>query len=165
MTSYTRLETAINTCSQLTPSISNPNKASLFTFLVPFLKALTTAPFTTGSCGALKPFRNRSSTIPSDIREISAAVSKTGMINFLCLCLFGCEGKRTSYFNSFIDTNLIYSFLYKLHKIKFLYMFRASSAHLQEVNDVNFTCMQPLIFSFCKSELLLYYTWNMLSFC
>ena len=29
-------------------------------------------------------------------------------------------------------------------------MFRASSAHLQEVNDVNCTCMQPLVFSFCK---------------
>ena len=54
-------------------------------------------------------------------------------------------------------------FLYKLHKIKFLYMFRASSAHLQEVSDVNCTCMQPLLFSFCKSELLLYCTWNMLS--
>ena len=52
-------------------------------------------------------------------------------------------------FNSFIDTNLIHNFvLYKLHKIKFLYMFRASSAHLQEVNDVNCTCMQPLVFSF-----------------
>ena len=38
-------------------------------------------------------------------------------------------------------------FLYKLHKIKFLYMFRASSAHLQEVNDVNCTCMQHLVFS------------------
>jgi len=38
--------------------------------------------------------------------------------------------------NSFIDTNLIHS-LYKLHKIKFLYTFRASSTHLQEVNDVN----------------------------
>ena len=37
--------------------------------------------------------------------------------------------------HSFIDTNLIHNFLYKLHKIKFLYMFRASSAHLQEVND------------------------------
>jgi hypothetical protein len=34
-------------------------------------------------------------------------------------------------------------------------MFLASSAHLQEVNDVNCTCMQPLVFSFCKSELLL----------
>ena len=43
-------------------------------------------------------------------------------------------------------------------------MFRASSARLQEVNDVNCTCMQPLVFSFCKSELLLYCTWNMLSF-
>ena len=39
-------------------------------------------------------------------------------------------------------------FLYKLHKVKFLYMFRATSAHLQEVNDVNCTCMQPLVFSF-----------------
>ena len=27
-------------------------------------------------------------------------------------------------------------------------MFRPSSAHLQEVNDVNCTCMQPLVFSF-----------------
>jgi len=27
-------------------------------------------------------------------------------------------------------------------------MFRASSAHLQEVKDVNCTCMQPLVFSF-----------------
>ena len=27
-------------------------------------------------------------------------------------------------------------------------MFRASSAHLQEVNDFNCTCMQPLVFSF-----------------
>jgi hypothetical protein len=27
-------------------------------------------------------------------------------------------------------------------------MFRASSAHLQEVNHVNCTCMQPLVFSF-----------------
>jgi len=49
--------------------------------------------------------------------------------------------------NSFIDTNLVRNFLYKLHKIKFLYMFRASPAHLQEVNDVNCTCMQPLVFS------------------
>jgi len=49
---------------------------------------------------------------------------------------------------SFIDTNLIHNFLYKLHNIKFLYMFRVSSAHLQEVNDVNCTCMQPLVFLF-----------------
>jgi len=27
-------------------------------------------------------------------------------------------------------------------------MFRASSAHPQEVNVVNYTCMQPLVFSF-----------------
>ena len=27
-------------------------------------------------------------------------------------------------------------------------MFRASSAHLQEVNDVNCACMQPLVFLF-----------------
>jgi hypothetical protein len=27
-------------------------------------------------------------------------------------------------------------------------MFRASSAHLQEVNDINCTCKQPLVFSF-----------------
>jgi len=39
-------------------------------------------------------------------------------------------------------------FLNKLHKIKFLYMFRASSAHLQEVCDVNCTCMQPLVCPF-----------------
>jgi len=49
---------------------------------------------------------------------------------------------------TFIDTNLIHYFLYKLHKIKFPYMFRASSAHLQEVNNVNCTCTQPLVFSF-----------------
>ena len=42
-------------------------------------------------------------------------------------------------------------------------MFRASSAHLQ-VSDVNCTCMQPLVFSFCKSELLVYCTGNMLTF-
>ena len=54
----------------------------------------------------------------------------------------------TETISSFIDTNLIHNFLYKLHKIKVLYMFRASSAHLQGVNDVNCTCMQPLVFSF-----------------
>ena len=54
----------------------------------------------------------------------------------------------TAALHSFIDTKLIHNFLYKLHKIKFLYMFRASSSHLQEVNDVNCTCMQPLVFSF-----------------
>ena len=46
---------------------------------------------------------------------------------------------------SFIDTNLIHNFLYKLHKIKFLCMFRASSAYLQEVIDVNCTCTINII--------------------
>jgi len=32
-------------------------------------------------------------------------------------------------------------------------MFRASSAHHQEVNVFNYTSMQPLVFSFCKSEI------------
>ena len=58
--------------------------------------------------------------------------------------------------DSFVDTNLIHNFLYKLHKIKSLYMFRASSAHLQEVNDVNCTCMQPLVFSFCAGGRLVH---------
>jgi len=42
--------------------------------------------------------------------------------------------------NFFIITNLIHKFLvhsHKLHKIKFPYMFRAQSAHHQEVNDTN----------------------------
>jgi len=46
--------------------------------------------------------------------------------------LFRKENKL--HYNSFIDTNLIHNFVYRLHKIKFLYMFRASSAHLQEVS-------------------------------
>ena len=58
--------------------------------------------------------------------------------------------------NSFIGTNLIHNFLYKLHKIKFFYMFRGSSAHLQEVNDVNCTCMQPLVFSFSAGSRLVH---------
>jgi hypothetical protein len=33
-------------------------------------------------------------------------------------------------------------------------MFRASSAHLQEVNDVNCTCMQILVSSFSAGGLL-----------
>jgi len=43
---------------------------------------------------------------------------------------------------TFIITNLIHKFLVhsrKLHKIKFLYMFQAQSAHHQEVNDANCT--------------------------
>jgi len=39
-------------------------------------------------------------------------------------------------------------FLYKSRKVKFLYMFRATSARPQEVSDVNRTCMQPQVFSF-----------------
>ena len=35
-------------------------------------------------------------------------------------------------------------------------MFRASSAHLQEVNDVNCACMQPLVFSFSAGGRLVY---------
>ena len=35
-------------------------------------------------------------------------------------------------------------------------MFRASSAHLQEVNDVNCTCMQPLVFSFSAGDRLVH---------
>ena len=76
-------------------------------------------------------------------------------------CVYAVEhfAKGNLLLDSFIDINLIHNFfLYKLHRklhrIKFLYMFRASSAHLQEVNNVNCTCMQPLVFSFCKSELL-----------
>ena len=46
---------------------------------------------------------------------------------------------------SFISTNFDKQFLRKLYKIKRLYMFRASSAHPQEVNVVNCTCMQPLV--------------------
>ena len=40
--------------------------------------------------------------------------------------------------------------------MKFLYMFRASSAQLQEVNDVNCTCMQPLVFSFSAGGCLVH---------
>jgi hypothetical protein len=50
--------------------------------------------------------------------------------------------------NSFINTNLIHNFFYKLHEIKFLYVFRAPSVHPQEVNDVNCICMQQLVSSF-----------------
>jgi hypothetical protein len=45
----------------------------------------------------------------------------------------------------FIITNLIHKFLvhsHKFHKIKFLYMFRAQSAHHHEVNDANCTYVQ-----------------------
>ena len=64
------------------------------------------------------------------------------------LWLYVHSAVETDIYNSFINTKLIHKFLCILHKIKFLYMFRASSAHLQEVNDVNCTCMHPLVFSF-----------------
>jgi hypothetical protein len=35
-------------------------------------------------------------------------------------------------------------------------MFRASSTHLQEVNDVYCTCMQPLVFSFSAGGCLVH---------
>jgi len=37
-------------------------------------------------------------------------------------------------------------------------MFRASSAHPQEVNVVNYTCMQPLVFSFSAGGRLVHKT-------
>jgi hypothetical protein len=37
-------------------------------------------------------------------------------------------------------------------------MFRAPSAHLQEVNCVNCTCMQPLVSSFCAGGRLVHKT-------
>ena len=55
--------------------------------------------------------------------------------------------------NFFIITNLIYKFLihsHKLHKIKFLYMFRAQSAHHQEVNDADCTYAVSGIVTLCK---------------
>ena len=53
----------------------------------------------------------------------------------------------------FIITNLIHRFLvhsHKLYKIKFLYMFRAQSAHHQEVNDANCTYAASGIVTLCK---------------
>ena len=46
--------------------------------------------------------------------------------------------------------------MHKLNKIKRLYMFRASSAHPQEINVVNCTCMQPLVFSFSAGGRLMH---------
>jgi len=60
---------------------------------------------------------------------------------------------RASYCNFCIITNLIHKFLvhsHKLHKIKFLYMFRAQSAHHQEVNDANCTYAASGIVTLCK---------------
>jgi len=58
-------------------------------------------------------------------------------------------------FNFFIITNLIHKFLVhsnKLHKIKFLYMFRAQSAHHQEV-DINCTYAASGVVTLCKCHL------------
>jgi len=41
-------------------------------------------------------------------------------------------------------------FIHTLHKIKFLYMFRAQSAHHQEVNDANCTYAASGIVTLCK---------------
>jgi hypothetical protein len=67
------------------------------------------------------------------------------------------EGRRfilcKQSYSFFIITNLIHKFLvhsHKLHKIKFLYMFRAQSAHHQEVNDVNCTYAASGIVTLCK---------------
>jgi len=55
----------------------------------------------------------------------------------------------------FIITNLIHKFLvqsHKLHKIEFLYMFRAQSAHHQEVKDVNCSYAAPGIVTVSLAE-------------
>ena len=65
-----------------------------------------------------------------------------------------CATRITAFF---IITNLIHKFLvhsHKLHKIKFLYMFRAQSAHHQEVNDANCTYAASGIVTLCKSPSL-----------
>jgi hypothetical protein len=54
-----------------------------------------------------------------------------------------------------IITNLILKFLvhyHKLDKIKFLYMFRAQSAHHQEVDDVNCTYAASGIVALCTQR-------------
>ena len=56
-------------------------------------------------------------------------------------------------FNFFIITNFIHKLLvhsHKLHKIKFLYIFRAQSAHHQEVNDADCTYAPSGIVTLCK---------------
>jgi len=57
------------------------------------------------------------------------------------------------FFNFFIITNLVHKFLVHSHKlryIKFLYMFRAQSAHHQDVNDANCTYAASGIVTLCK---------------
>ena len=63
------------------------------------------------------------------------------------------HGQHSSKLTFFIITNLIHKFLvhsHKWYKIKFLYMFRAQSAHHQEVNDVNCTYAASGIVTLCK---------------
>jgi hypothetical protein len=65
-----------------------------------------------------------------------------------------CKNTST---NFFIITNLIHKFLvhsHKLYKIKFLYMFRAQSAHHQEVNDATCTYVASGIVTLCKRRSL-----------
>jgi hypothetical protein len=67
--------------------------------------------------------------------------------------LIVCKIVDISAIDFFIITNLIHKFLvhsHKLHKTKFIYMFRAQSAHHQEVNDVNCTYATPGIVTLCK---------------
>ena len=60
---------------------------------------------------------------------------------------------KTTRLTFFIITNLIHKFLvhsHKLHKIKFRYMFRAQSAHHQEINDANCTYAASGIVTLCR---------------
>ena len=70
----------------------------------------------------------------------------------VCLCSHSAE-YAIILLTFFIITNLIHKFLvhsHKLHKIKFLYMFRAQSAYHQEVNDANCTYAAFGIVTLCK---------------
>jgi hypothetical protein len=84
-------------------------------------------------------------------RASSAHLQEVNDINCTCmqpLVFSFSAGDRLVHLLRGIDTNLIHNVYINYTKIKFLYMFRASSAHLQEVNGVNCTRMQPLVFSF-----------------
>ena len=56
-------------------------------------------------------------------------------------CISAWVGSKSKWVIPLLIPTWYTIFLYKLHKIKLLYMFRASSAHLQEINDVNCTCI------------------------
>jgi len=75
--------------------------------------------------------------------DVCCAMNATGIIGPLFL-----ETINSSRYNSFISSNLIHNSYINYIKLKRLYMFRASSAHPQEVNVVICTCMQSLVFSF-----------------